>query len=389
MRARSLLMTGFALLSLIIIPLHVRAQENTNTALFPEVTVQTTSAAEDEEDDGMTFLSGEEVNTSKAASSDVYAAGYSVIIDEPVGGDVFAAGNQIVVEGIVKGDLRIAGNSIVINSIVHGNAMIFANSVVIGDQASIAGHVTIFASQTTINGIIEKTVKIAGSHVTINGVLKGKTNINAELVSFSAGANLGNDTTVTSPTTPLLDGQASGTDKITYTKRESHTEKSRGLASQSEFLSWFLSFIFFGIIGSLALSFQPKWFGEIAATMEKHNALSWWKGFLFFFSVPLVALLVACTLIGIPFAVLGMILYCASLLLGQLCVGFLIGRHVIHKQRRQPKRSHTIFTFIIGYFILSVIISLPWIGGLMMILASMWGIGGILQWRHLARSKEA
>lgn len=355
--------------------------------LFPEVelneiatTTQTASA-----EGGLTFLYGEEVNTASPAPSDLFASGYSIVVDEAVGGDVFAAGNTVIIDDAVDGSLRIAANSVTVSNRVQGNALIFANTVVLDTHASVNGHLTVYANQVTINGAVEKTTTIGAGHVTINGLQRGTASINAEVVSFGSDAQLVSPFSVTSPTTPLLDEGAVGTEQMQYKKSESTYSKSRSGATQHEMLTWFFSFVFFSVIGVILLLLWPSLFARVAHVMEKEHSTSWIKGAVFLIVTPVAALVLMCTIVGIPFALVGMMLYVVLLLMGRLCVAWWIGKHLSPHTSKKLTRMQTIMTFVVGYFILSVLVSLPWIGWLLSLLAGVWGVGGILHLRSQMR----
>ena len=92
------------------------------------------------------MAAGRTVSFSGAAENDAFLAGYAVRMDGSTARDVFAAAENITVDGTVGRDLYAAANTVTITGSVGGDVYISAESVVISDGAEIGGQLHCSAS---------------------------------------------------------------------------------------------------------------------------------------------------------------------------------------------------------------------------------------------------
>lgn len=349
--------------------------------LFPELTIE--APVEDGTDSytvgGIMFFADDIANINEPTTSDVYAAGNSVSVNAQIGGDVFAAGNTVDIDGAVEGSVRAAGNTVTISEDIDGNLLVFANSVTIEEGVTIGGHVNAYAATITVDGDIEGKADMRGDTIIVNGMLANENSLFGESVLFQSAAELQQKTTVTSRKEPTVHTNSIGTDYITYKKPkvQKHTRENqitRGNKLQ-EFLGSYFVMLLIGVIVLLA---WPKWSDTVVKNMEKKTAYTWQVGTLFFVLAPLALIALVFTILGIPFAVVGSILYIGILWLGRMFAGMWLGTHIVPKKRFSGKHGQRIVTFIVGYFLLAALFQAPLIGWMFGLLSSIWGAGAML-----------
>lgn len=92
------------------------------------------------------MAAGYEVTLGGTAENDAFLAGYSIGVSGTAQRDVFAAGQSITVDGTVGRDLYAAANTVTITGSVGGDVYVSAENVVIGDGAKIGGRLHCNAS---------------------------------------------------------------------------------------------------------------------------------------------------------------------------------------------------------------------------------------------------
>lgn len=359
--------------------------------LFPEVKVTTSSNVRRYGSRfGITMLADESVVIDEVVSADLFTAGNTVSINEAVEGDVFAAANSIRVDDHVVGSLRMGGNSITINGSVGGNALLFANTVHITKDAVIHGHANIYADTIIIDGTIKRTLSIGGNTVILNGTTKDAVEVNSASITIGSQAVLENETTIPKNGTLKINEGAEGTDYISYSERS--VNKKNGFTDsqkhKQKLHSWLKWYFFMTIIGIIVILIWPTSIRNLTKVVEKHPMQTWQRGLLFFFIVPAIALCLLFTIIGIPISLLLMLFYTILLGLGRLFAGLLIGKHIVNEKRLKDDKKQLILEFLVGSFVLSVITSIPWVGWLFCIVASVWGAGGILLAIKMEKKKK-
>ena len=103
------------------------------------------------------MAAGYEVTLGGTAENDAFLAGYSIGVNGAAQRDVFAAGQSITVDGTVGRDLYAAANTVTITGSVGGDVYVSAENVVIGDGAKIGGrlHCNASALRSVPDGIAD------------------------------------------------------------------------------------------------------------------------------------------------------------------------------------------------------------------------------------------
>lgn len=359
--------------------------------LFPLVEVENPTKPSAEINEALfsqRFIGEDIVTINEPISHDVYVVANELTVEAPLGNDLFAAARYVTLENDVDGSVRVAAETVTIKGIVKKNVLIFANRVRIEDNAVIMGDVFIAASTVTIHGTVEGTAEVYAQSVNLNGILRGQTKAEGQSITvgddavFEAATALGStDYTVSEKASGLTLVQH-GTTLTTVAVNDQRKNRS------SELGEWLVAFFFFGILGVLMIQLWPKWTKGVATLMEKESARTWERGALFLFLVPVVLLLIAATLIGAPVAFAGFLLYFLVLTVGHIFVGMILGRHLIHNKRFKSEKKQRMAEFVAGYFVLSVLYSLPFFGWIVCILAAVWGVGGMKHYWLSNRKKK-
>jgi hypothetical protein len=333
----------------------------------------------DDTSNEITIAANENVTIDDKASSDIFAVGNTVSVTNSVDGDIFAAGNTIdvvIADGSVEGSLRLAGNLVTVDSHIERNALIFGNSVHIGPNAVIDGDTHIYASHIVIDGVLSGPATLGGETVIINGTVAGKTTIEATSAAFGDTAIVKANTDITSPNDVVADNTVTGRDKITtHMVAVDH----HACMHVDHFAWWLVSTFFFLLVGIVLILACPQVVERVVHSMQQHPARTWTKGTLAFFLTPIVALILCFTLIGIPLAMILTMGYVLSLLIGRLFVGMYIGYELVNEKRFTHKTKRELTYFVVGYFILSLAMSVPFFGWFVKLLAGIWGMGGLIE----------
>jgi hypothetical protein len=92
-------------------------------------------------------------------------------------------------------------------------------------------------------------------------------------------------------------------------------------------------------------------------------------------TLPVAAVIVCFTVVGIPLGILTFMLGAIGLYFSKTVVAQIIGRAVL---RNRPTPPHYAFTLLVGLVIVIVAINLPWIGWLVSLLLTLTGFGLIV-----------
>lgn len=290
---------------------------------------------------GIEFLAGNLVGFSGNAEYGFFA-GNSLSISGKIENDLFVAGNAVEItdDAMIGRDLFAAGETVLIKTNLNGNAFVGGGRVVL--------------ENVTIDG----DLNIAADEI----IIKGKSSIGGKL-SY-------ND-----------DAKITGFDElsVSYVEAYKGSSASKTTVTTNIILAKIETTIFFLlgrlivtiIIVAIASKFSKK-------LLDDFELKSSWKdlalglGLLLF--VPLAAIFVMITLVGLPLGIVtivfyGLIAYFAKSITGGI-VGDLLNKHLLKKEKLPVLAKYAIGTTIV---VLAGLI--PVLGGLISAIAACFGFG--------------
>ncbi|MEO8892500.1 MAG: hypothetical protein ABI417_13360, partial [Coleofasciculaceae cyanobacterium] len=84
----------------------------------------------------------------------------------------------------------------------------------------------------------------------------------------------------------------------------------------------------------------------------------------------------AISLIGIPLIPLLSIIFSLTSLVGALGISLFIGQQVVKNDRQS-----SVYRFLIGLLIITVLALIPFVGGIVVLVVSLFGLGALLTWK--------
>ena len=336
----------------------------------------------------------------------------TVTADEVIDDTLVAGGETIIVAGRITGDLLVAAQRIEIDGTVEGNLVAFAETVTVrgkvdGTLITAASSVDLETAElgSSVWAAGEALSVDAASSIADNLLLTGNSAVVAgtvgkDLYSFAElieiSGTLGDDLEAFGNRVRLLDGaQINGNAKLRVEHKDRFTQlDSASVLGTTEFLElpdnlensnrytsvkfylWQIARIVSAILVGLALIALVPATKRISIAGGLDGLRTGAIGFGLLVGVPLAAVLVAITLIGIPFSFFTVLLWLTALYLAKIVVGIFIGRTVLENSQRAESN---LMILLIGITIIIVAINLPWIGGLLNIVLTVVGFGLIAQ----------
>lgn len=261
--------------------------------------------------DGSLFLSGETVRSGAAVNGVLLAAGRTVGVNG-AGAYVMAAGYEVTLGGTAENDAFLAGYSIGVNGAAQRDVFAAGQSI-------------------TVNGTVGRDLYAAANTVTITGSVGGDVYISAENVIIGDGAEIGgrlhcNASALRSvpdgiaDSAELYDDPASGDVNVNITV----SEPSIGSIVLRKALSF---------AGVLLLAFVLLWLTPLWETVDRkyygapfgRYAKAFGIGFAVLAGVPLAAILLFISNVGVRLALIVLFLYAAAIIAAPVFLGFFLG----------------------------------------------------------------
>ena len=274
-------------------------------------------------EDSTTRLGGDVGITEKVEGSLRVAAG-QIRVDAPVQGDASLAGGSITVTGAVRDNLRAAGGHVLINGPVGGNASVVAGTLELGPLARIAGK-----------------------------------------LSFRGG-DLKQDPAA------VVSGAIEQHAERTWARHE------RGPFSHYTH-GWFWTIGLLVLAGLLAAAL-PGPSQRMAQELRERPWVTTLVGLVALVTIPVAAVMLMITVIGIPIGLLAIAGYAALLLVGYVWLAAVVGGLLL--DRVDPGHA-TLAVWragaaMLAMLALAVLARLPFVGGLFGFVALVAGVGMIV-----------
>jgi hypothetical protein len=142
------------------------------------------------------------------------------------------------------------------------------------------------------------------------------------------------------------------------------------------------------ILGASAIILAPRAAARAVELGRQQPLQTFGVGLLILCVVPLAALLIAVTLVGIPLALALAAMYWLGLLLAWPALGLVVGTELARRVRRGEPLP-VLGALVVGLIVLHLVTHLPFVGGLVVFLGLAFGLGLIVQsFRHWPRPSE-
>lgn len=347
------------------------------------------------------FNAGESVHILDAQYDDQYMAGGEVTVDAPVYGDVMAAGGQVVfndsilqdltvaggeleINGNIGDDLRVMGGDVTINGTVNDDLLVFGGDVKIGRNAVIRGNLLAYSGQVRMDGSVLGAARLTGGEIDIDGQIMGPTQIVAEDIHIGDSAEFhaevryyreGGEVDFGSS---MVSGSAILDESLAWKTSNADSDLDPVDDSGISWLGWFM-FIVSGllIIALLNKLFHER-FRDASEFAETSVVNSLGYGLIYLILVPIIIVVLLVTVVGIPFAVLMLVIYIITLALGSLISGLTISHILLGRSGTQWGFWKVVLIALLSAIGLKLLGMIPFIGGLITFVVIAIAFGAIL-----------
>lgn len=333
---------------------------------------------------GNFIKAGNVIDIQGAVNGDVILAGNSITISGPVAGDVIAAGNNIRISGKVSGSIRVVGNSIQVDTEVSHNVWAAGNTFVLGKDGKVGWDVYSAGASIQLNGPVAGNVWAAGANLIIGNEIGKDVNASidkeGQITLYPSAKIDGNLTYKAAKDEQLV--LKDGAKVIGQTSR-----KAIIVPAQTDWKRFFGPAYFFFklislfgllVVGLVLVTLVPKMLLEIKEEMVKKVWPSVGWGFVYLVVIPVLVIILAITIIGLPLALMLVPLYVVGLYISTVIAGFTIGLLLLNKLNKDQYKGSLIWPLVLGLVVLVILSSIPLIGWLVKLFLVLWALGAAI-----------
>ena len=343
---------------------------------------------------GNVFGAGQSVSVEAQGTSvvenELFAAGFDVNASNvEVDGSAFLAGQTVAMNNTtVGGSIFAAGNNVNIDAQANNNIWAVGNIISLGENTSVKG-IHAAGNVVRVAGTYG-SVSIDGNQVTIDAVVEGDLDVTAEIVTFTDNAKVLGNLKVKATNDPNAESVAEGeytfeqAEKQGETKNDSNVEvgekavKAIGKAGFGVIILKKVKRCFFNLFkyALMAVILAVVFKKNLAAAYEYCNKKPvpfFCFGGVFTLFFPIMAIICAITVIGLPVAGLASTFYVLSLCFARVFTFGSLVKELIFTHTK--KRFHPIVETILAVLPAAIIKEIPVIGGIVGFACAIYTIG--------------
>lgn len=294
--------------------------------------------------------------------------------DDSIGGPSGFVGGSVVIDEAVAGGVRGVGGNVTVNAPVAGSARLAAGRVEIGPAGAIASDASIAAGNVVVKGSVQGNLQVAAGHVTLDGPVGGDASIAAGSLDLGPNARIGGKLRFRGGGLNQDAGAmvAGGIDHRTGPRHDTYR-----VGRHAPGWIWTLGLMVLAAIVAAAL---PGPSARMAAELRARPWMAPLMGFIAITCIPVAAVLVMITIIGIPLGILALLGYAALLLVGYVTAavvagGLLLGHFKADAVGMAIWRAGAAVAAMLA---LALLARIPHLGGLFVFLALVVGVGLIV-----------
>ncbi|MDO8422999.1 MAG: polymer-forming cytoskeletal protein [Parvibaculum sp.] len=288
------------------------------------------------------YLAGRDYNVSRKVAGSLTATGETISLngETVVAKDVWIAARHVAIEGEIGGNLTIRSQDALINGRVKGNISFYGAHIAFGPDARIDGDVDYFAG---LPAEID-----AGAE--IKGALKSS----------------------------VLRDAPFGSDLLQPRDYNSHFTGRDRWSTPGYHLTWWGA-IWFGLAAGVVVAFWPGSLARLSDAVNRQGFSALMVGFLFLVLTPVLVLITAFSIIGLPLAIILVMLWPLGVLAGIIAVILTLAGNIESRFTFvDPGLARRLAGVILATFLLRLGVALPGIGTLIWLAAVSYGIGALV-----------
>ena len=344
---------------------------------------QAITIASDEVVNGDLYVAGSDIIINGTVNGDVWAAGRTVTINGTINGAVTVAAQFITLNGPIARSARIFGQVLIISSSIKTDLVAFAATMDITSKAKIGSDLILGCGTAQIDGQVDGSITGGAGEATISNSVGGNVKLEVNKLTVASTASIQGNLDYTSKTEAIIQAGAKINGKISHAtpapEGKKGDEKAIAAAGIASAILWkVLGFIMALVVGIIIIFTGRRRITSMADAIKTNPLSSLGWGALILFVTPIAAIIVCCTVIGLPVGIISLVLYGIAIYLSQIPVALSIGRLIIGRFRVVESSGMLVGTLATGLAILTVLGLIPIIGFLIGLGTAIFGLGSLV-----------
>lgn len=311
------------------------------------------------------------------ADGDLIVVAGEATIGGSTDGSVQLATGQAEITGTIEGSLRVLSGSVRISGNVEGDVVMAAGQLEVPSTGQIGGDLIVAGGTADIRGRVAGDVSGYVMQTNLGGTVQGSVDVNTSNLDILNTARVTGPVTYTgrqdadiNPSAQLAQGVEQ--QQVNPWGGDGDNPLSRASGSLLRTL-WAL------VAGALLVIAAPRLANQLG-TNGKRPLRSLAFGVLALIAVPILAIVLMVTVIGLPAGIVLLTVFFAALYLTQVVVGITIGRFILPGSWNDGSRGFHLLAMTLGVTLLGALrlVPVPYLYSLLSVIITIWGAGAVL-----------
>lgn len=325
--------------------------------------------------DGDLLTAGAKVGVRARVDGDLAFAGRDLVLTAPVEGYVMAAGADVAIDGPVRNDLWAAGRHVRVDAAVGDNVRLAGASVSLQPRARVGGDALLAARSVEVRSPIAGDLRLSADDALLASEVGGTVYSRSGSLKLAPGATVRGDLIARGPNPPEIGPGAQVLGQVRYEAPSG----DHGPSLAGWLWQWLFVFLALLALGTAVIAPSGWWGTRVAETLRERSGASLLAGIVALVAVPLLAAVLAATVVGMPLALAMLACLAVALLLSGVFVSLRLGAWVLQRFAQRFDGGASRFARLAaGALLLSLLASLPWIGWLAWLVVPVIGLGALL-----------
>ena len=278
----------------------------------------------------------------------------------------------------VEGPLVAIGGNITVSAPVAGTARLVGGKVTIAPSAAIHGDVSVAAGDLAMDGSIDGQLRAAAGKVRINGPVTGDASIAAGTLELGPEARVQGKLTFRGDDL-RRDPAAQVTGGIEHTAGHSRWHGWHERTAGERFIHGWIWTLGLMVLAALIAAALPGPSNHMAAELREHPGITTLLGLIALITIPVAAVLLMVTIIGIPIGLLALMGYGILLLVGYVWLAVVVGGMLLDRVKPQTTAvaAWRAGAAVLAMLVIALLARVPYVGGLAHLVALVLGVGMI------------
>ena len=311
------------------------------------------------------------------AERDVTIAAGEATIGGTIAGSVQLATGQADITGTIDGSLRVLSGTVRISGRIGGDVVMAGGQLDLPSSGQIGGDLIIAGGTVDIRGRVVGDVSGYAMQASLGGTVQGSVDVDTSNLDILNTARITGPVTYTSRQDADINtnaqlAQGVQREEINPWGGDGNNPLSRASGSLLRTL-WAL------VAGTLLVLAAPRLANQLGSNGRRLlRSLAF--GVLTVIAVPILAIVLMVTVIGLPAGIVLLAVFFVALYLTQVIVGMTIGRFILPTSWNDGSRGFHLLAMTLGVVLLGALrlIPVPYLFTLLSLIISIWGTGAVL-----------